>query len=428
MDLKWQVAMISMRMKKFYKKTRRKLQFDAKEPVGFDKTKVECFNCHNTWHFARECRSKGNQESRRRDAGNTGYKAKDNGRRPRKQEEPNSGILVALILLENKKKLLNANQGLDLPKRKRNLLMVNKGQALQKQKSYYSIRDFIVLLKLVIMKSLVKKKQKLNSRAKQKTYEEISKLPSNTPLIRRILINKYGVLSSDTVPELHNSVFCLVSCIEAHTTDCLCSFLGKPFDEEGAMAIPDLNGTHNHPRLPHLYLTEQNSVKHAKIGLSAKLIMKLRDNAYDGTNDAVNHITRFLQTIDLVKTPNVNIEQLCVLAFQYSLTGKAQQWWMHEENFKITSWVEIVDKLFYKYYPLSRASKSNNTSDKECHSKFMNWLSLKFKNPWKLSSATKNALWNFWEKGYDNDTLDYDEESSDDECSNGDNHPFFDHR
>ncbi|GJV29895.1 hypothetical protein Tco_1386343 [Tanacetum coccineum] len=40
MDLKWQVAMISMRMKKFYKKTRRKLQFDAKEPVGFDKTKL----------------------------------------------------------------------------------------------------------------------------------------------------------------------------------------------------------------------------------------------------------------------------------------------------------------------------------------------------------------------------------------------------
>ncbi|GKE38531.1 hypothetical protein Tco_1461936 [Tanacetum coccineum] len=50
-DLKWQVAMISMRLKKFYKKSGRKIHFDATEPVGFDKTKVECYNCHKTGHF-----------------------------------------------------------------------------------------------------------------------------------------------------------------------------------------------------------------------------------------------------------------------------------------------------------------------------------------------------------------------------------------
>ncbi|GJT46335.1 ribonuclease H-like domain-containing protein [Tanacetum coccineum] len=73
MDLKWQVAMISMRLNKFYKKIGRKLQFDAKEPISFDKAKVECYNCHKTRHFARECRSKGNQDSRRRDAGYTSH-------------------------------------------------------------------------------------------------------------------------------------------------------------------------------------------------------------------------------------------------------------------------------------------------------------------------------------------------------------------
>ncbi|GJV21862.1 ribonuclease H-like domain-containing protein [Tanacetum coccineum] len=94
MDLKWQVTMISMRMKKFYKKTGRKLQFNAKEPIGFDKTKVECYSCHKTGHFARECRSNGNQDSRRRDAWNTRNKDKDNGRRTGKQED--SKALVTL--------------------------------------------------------------------------------------------------------------------------------------------------------------------------------------------------------------------------------------------------------------------------------------------------------------------------------------------
>ncbi|GJV87797.1 hypothetical protein Tco_1531735, partial [Tanacetum coccineum] len=62
----------------------RKLHFDAKEPVGFDKTKVECYNCHKKEHFASEWRSKGN----------TGYKSKDNERRPRKQEEPKALVTL----------------------------------------------------------------------------------------------------------------------------------------------------------------------------------------------------------------------------------------------------------------------------------------------------------------------------------------------
>nr|GEW20502.1 ribonuclease H-like domain-containing protein [Tanacetum cinerariifolium] len=53
MDLKWHVAMISMRIKKFHKRTRRKLQFDTKDPV----------------------------DNKRRDVGYNGNKTRDNGRR-----------------------------------------------------------------------------------------------------------------------------------------------------------------------------------------------------------------------------------------------------------------------------------------------------------------------------------------------------------
>ncbi|GJW26545.1 ribonuclease H-like domain-containing protein, partial [Tanacetum coccineum] len=91
MDLKWQMAMISMRMKKFYKKTGRKIQFDAKEPVGFDKTKVECYNCYKTWHFAREYRIKGNQDNRRRDAWNFGNK---DGSRTGKKEDSKALVTI----------------------------------------------------------------------------------------------------------------------------------------------------------------------------------------------------------------------------------------------------------------------------------------------------------------------------------------------
>nr|GEV68559.1 ribonuclease H-like domain-containing protein [Tanacetum cinerariifolium] len=66
---------------------RQKLQFDTKDTVGFDKTKVECFNCHKICHFARDCRAKWNQDSKIRDGGYNGNKARENSRRPASQDD-----------------------------------------------------------------------------------------------------------------------------------------------------------------------------------------------------------------------------------------------------------------------------------------------------------------------------------------------------
>nr|GEV93126.1 ribonuclease H-like domain-containing protein [Tanacetum cinerariifolium] len=46
MDLKWQVSMLTMRVKRFINKIGRNLNFNGKEIVGFDKTKVKRYNSH----------------------------------------------------------------------------------------------------------------------------------------------------------------------------------------------------------------------------------------------------------------------------------------------------------------------------------------------------------------------------------------------
>ncbi|GJX06919.1 ribonuclease H-like domain-containing protein [Tanacetum coccineum] len=67
MDLRWNIAMLTMRERRFLKNTGRKLDMANKERIGFDKSKVECFNCHKRGHFAMECRAPKNQDSRNRE-------------------------------------------------------------------------------------------------------------------------------------------------------------------------------------------------------------------------------------------------------------------------------------------------------------------------------------------------------------------------
>ncbi|GJV17261.1 ribonuclease H-like domain-containing protein [Tanacetum coccineum] len=67
MDLRWQMAMLTMRARRFLKNTGRKLTVNGNETIGFDKSKVECYNCHKRGHFARECRALRNQENRNRE-------------------------------------------------------------------------------------------------------------------------------------------------------------------------------------------------------------------------------------------------------------------------------------------------------------------------------------------------------------------------
>ncbi|GJU68556.1 putative ribonuclease H-like domain-containing protein [Tanacetum coccineum] len=86
LDLRWQVAMLTVRVRKFIQKTGRNMDFKEKRPVSLDKSKIECYNYHRKGHFARECRSGRNQ-------GKRSYG--DNGRSNAPTNESSSQALVA---------------------------------------------------------------------------------------------------------------------------------------------------------------------------------------------------------------------------------------------------------------------------------------------------------------------------------------------
>nr|GEV07614.1 ribonuclease H-like domain-containing protein [Tanacetum cinerariifolium] len=66
MNLKWQMAMLTMRAIRFLQRTERNLGINGTNAIGFDKSKVECYNCHRRGYFSRECRSP--RDNRNKDA------------------------------------------------------------------------------------------------------------------------------------------------------------------------------------------------------------------------------------------------------------------------------------------------------------------------------------------------------------------------
>nr|GEW83374.1 ribonuclease H-like domain-containing protein [Tanacetum cinerariifolium] len=84
MDLRWQMAMLTMRARRFLQKTGKNLGANGTASIGFDMSKVDCYNFHRKGHFARKCKSP--KDPRRSGSYDWSYQA---------EEEPKNFALMA---------------------------------------------------------------------------------------------------------------------------------------------------------------------------------------------------------------------------------------------------------------------------------------------------------------------------------------------
>nr|GEV48319.1 hypothetical protein [Tanacetum cinerariifolium] len=77
MDIKWNMALLSMRADRYWKKIWKKIFIQSTDVAGFDKSKVECFNFRKMGHFARECRAPRRQDKGRRENCRQGSKEEE---------------------------------------------------------------------------------------------------------------------------------------------------------------------------------------------------------------------------------------------------------------------------------------------------------------------------------------------------------------
>ncbi|GJS46525.1 hypothetical protein Tco_0596646 [Tanacetum coccineum] len=105
--------------------------------------------------------------------------------------------------------------------------------------------------------------------------------------------------------------------------------------------------------------------------------------------DVVDHIAKVLELHDLIKIPGVDSHQLRMKVFPLLLADDARQWWINKEEGKITSWEELVEKLFCKFYLESHDGEDEIWNKRRMDNSILSnkeWMKSDFGNP--LNTAT----------------------------------------
>ncbi|GKC02603.1 hypothetical protein Tco_0994213 [Tanacetum coccineum] len=141
------------------------------------------------------------------------------------------------------------------------------------------------------------------------------------------------------------------------------------------------------------------------IELSKEFLVELRKNIYHGTynEDVVDHIAKVLKMVDLIYVPGVDSHQLRMKVFPLSLADDAKEWWISEGDEKITTWEELVEKFFCRFYPESYDGEDEMLDEGENWGidplEFLSNVSTSFKNHKKVDGRTQKVIFHSWMNG-----------------------------
>ncbi|GJX84802.1 putative reverse transcriptase domain-containing protein [Tanacetum coccineum] len=134
-----------------------------------------------------------------------------------------------------------------------------------------------------------------------------------------------------------------------------------------------------------------------EIKLNKEFLMELQKNIYHRTynEDVVDYIAKVLKMVDLIYVPGVDSHQLRMKVFPLSLADDAKEWWISEGDGKITTWEELVETFFYRFYPESYDGEDEMLDEGDKWGidplEFLSNMNASFKNHKKVDGRTKKS-------------------------------------
>ncbi|GKA06418.1 reverse transcriptase domain-containing protein [Tanacetum coccineum] len=359
MDLKWQVAMLTMRVKRFIKKTGRKMDLNDKETVGFDRTKVECYNYHRRGHFARECRAPRNQGNRNRDA-------------PRRNAPVHTSTTNALVVQDG----IGYQMGLESLEAR---IVVH-----EKNKAVYE--EYIAFLKYDVQHEsdgqdntendygLKRLNESVFWSAMRKTTASVPETETSISKTSKDIVEKPKTVRP-SAPIIEEWDTDNDNCLDLNLIRQNQSLLKSILSNLRIVYPPVLNINYFHHFLDILRnydpmddepMWAADHVVALTLGLAITIpetanefaikgnhLTLVKGNQFDGRTqiDPHKHIHEFLRICDMFKYRDTENEAVCLMMFPLSLTGEAKTWLDILNEGTIKTWDELRTAFISRFFP-----------------------------------------------------------------------------